>query len=227
LAGLVLGKVVGISLASWLAVRCGWAQLPAGVTWPQIVAAGLLAGVGFTMSLFVGELAFEDETLRNAAKLGILVASSTAGVLGYVGTPGRPPRARDVRRGQRIASRVPVGARQDALARLAPAQESSYDEGCFPEVVRPVHRRGRVIASPIGLATVLPLTTWRKGRRVYPTEVLLPAGTGGLPAPSLVLAHQVRTLSARRLSPTIGSIGDSAQRAQVARALSLWLDLAG
>jgi mRNA interferase MazF len=84
-----------------------------------------------------------------------------------------------------------------------------------------------VIASPIGLATVLPVTTWRKGRRVYPTEVLLPAGAGGLPASSLVLAHQVRTLSARRLSPAIGSIGDSAQREQIVKALSLWLDLAG
>jgi mRNA interferase MazF len=84
-----------------------------------------------------------------------------------------------------------------------------------------------VIASPIGLATVLPLTTWRKGRRVYPTEVLLPAGTGSLPASSLVLAHQVRTLSARRLSPAIGSIGENILRDQVAKALSLWLDLAG
>jgi mRNA interferase MazF len=84
-----------------------------------------------------------------------------------------------------------------------------------------------VIASPIGLATVLPLTTWSKGRRVYPTEVLLPAGTGGLPASSLVLAHQVRTLSARRLSSAIGTIGDSAQREQIAKALTLWLDLAG
>lgn len=84
-----------------------------------------------------------------------------------------------------------------------------------------------VIASPIGLVTVLPLTTWRKGRRVYPTEVLLPAGTGGLPADSLVLAHQVRTLSARRLSPTIGSVGDMALRERVVTALRLWLDLTG
>ena len=84
-----------------------------------------------------------------------------------------------------------------------------------------------VIASPIGLATVLPLTRWRKGRRVYPTEVLLPAGTGGLPAPLLVLAHQVRTLSVRRLSPASGSIGDTTLREHVVKALSLWLDLAG
>jgi mRNA interferase MazF len=84
-----------------------------------------------------------------------------------------------------------------------------------------------VIASPIVLATVLPLSTWRKGRRVYPTEVLLPSGTGGLPAASLVLAHQVRTLSARRLSPAIGSVGDTALREHVVTALRLWLDLAG
>lgn len=81
------------------------------------------------------------------------------------------------------------------------------------------------IAPPIGLATVLPLTTWKEGRRVYPTEVLLPGGTGELPAASLVLAHQVRTVSARRLSPAMGSLGDSALRGQVAAALRLWLDL--
>lgn len=83
-----------------------------------------------------------------------------------------------------------------------------------------------VIAAPIGLATVLPLTTWREGRRVYPTEVLLPARTGGLPASSLVLAHQVRTLSTRRLSTAIGSIGDAALRDDVVTALRRWLDIA-
>jgi len=82
-----------------------------------------------------------------------------------------------------------------------------------------------IIAAPIGLATVLPLTAWKEGRRIYPTEVLLPAGTGGLPAASLVLAHQVRTISAQRLSAAIGSLGNSALRGQVASALRLWLDL--
>src|SRR3972149_1422636 len=61
-----------------------------------------------------------------------------------------------------------------------------------------------VIAGPIGLVTVLPLTTWRTGRRVYPTEVLLPSGTAGLPEASLVLAHQVRTISAGRPPPATG-----------------------
>jgi len=84
-----------------------------------------------------------------------------------------------------------------------------------------------VIATPIGLATVLPLTTWKAGRRVYPTEVLLPAGTGGLPAASLVLAHQVRTVSIRRLSSAIGSVADAALRDRVATALRRWLDLTG
>lgn len=84
-----------------------------------------------------------------------------------------------------------------------------------------------VIAIPIGLATVLPLTTWKRGRRVYPTEVQLPTGTGGLPSASLVLAHQVRTISARRLSPALGALADAALREQVTRALRLWLDLTG
>ncbi len=82
-----------------------------------------------------------------------------------------------------------------------------------------------VIATPIGLMTALPLTTWKKGRRVYPTEVLIPAGTAGLPAASLVLAHQVRTISAQRLSAALGALGDPILRAQVSRALRLWLDL--
>ena len=82
-----------------------------------------------------------------------------------------------------------------------------------------------VIAAPIGLATVLPLTAWRPGRRVYPTEVALPAGTGHLTAAALVLAHQVRTISARRLSPAFGALTDAALREQVTRALRLWLDL--
>lgn len=81
------------------------------------------------------------------------------------------------------------------------------------------------IASPIGLITVLPLTTWKTGRRVYPTEVLLPSGTAKLPSASLVLAHQVRTVSARRLAPAIGSLGDPVLREQVTKALRLWLDV--
>lgn len=80
------------------------------------------------------------------------------------------------------------------------------------------------IASPIRLFTVLPLTTWKAGRRVYPTEVQLPAGTGGLAVDSLVLAHQIRTVSARRLSPPFGALEPAGLRRQVTAALGAWLD---
>jgi mRNA interferase MazF len=83
------------------------------------------------------------------------------------------------------------------------------------------------IATPIGLATVLPITSWRSGRRVYPTEVLVSSGTGGLTADSLVLAHQARTISAGRLSPPFGGLSDTSLRGQVTKALRLWLDLSG
>jgi NhaA family Na+:H+ antiporter len=82
--GLVAGKLIGVVLLSWLAVRTGYARLPEGITWPQIAGVGLLAGVGFTMSLFVSELAFGAGALLDAAKVGILVASVIAGASGYL-----------------------------------------------------------------------------------------------------------------------------------------------
>jgi NhaA family Na+:H+ antiporter len=82
--GLVLGKQLGITLLSWLVIKSGRAVLPEGVTWPQIYGASCLAGIGFTMSLFVTDLAFDDESLVNAAKLGILVASLVSAVIGYL-----------------------------------------------------------------------------------------------------------------------------------------------
>jgi mRNA interferase MazF len=84
-----------------------------------------------------------------------------------------------------------------------------------------------VVAPPIGLTTVLPLTTWKKGRRVYPTEVLLPSTAAGLSSASLVLAHQVRTASSRRLSARLGTVTEAGLRRQVVAALQLWLDLPG
>jgi NhaA family Na+:H+ antiporter len=66
--GLFLGKQVGIAAFSWFIVKSGRAGLPDGVTWGMIYGAGLLAGVGFTMSLFVSDLAFDSETLLNQAK---------------------------------------------------------------------------------------------------------------------------------------------------------------
>lgn len=82
LLALVIGKPLGVIGASWLAVRLGWCRLPPGVTWSSVGLVGLLAGIGFTMSIFIATLAFEDANLLNAAKLGVLLASLVAAVLG-------------------------------------------------------------------------------------------------------------------------------------------------
>lgn len=83
-AALTLGKPAGILLASWMAVRLGLCRLPPGVTWAGVLLMGLLAGIGFTMSIFIANLAFTDETLLAAAKLGVLLASTLAAVVGLV-----------------------------------------------------------------------------------------------------------------------------------------------
>jgi NhaA family Na+:H+ antiporter len=81
--GLVLGKQLGVTGFSWVAIKSGWADLPDGVGWPHIWGVSCLAGVGFTMSLFITELAFDDPSHIGKAKLGILAASLIAGILGY------------------------------------------------------------------------------------------------------------------------------------------------
>lgn len=80
--GLVVGKTVGISGFSWLAVRFGLGSLPDGVRFPQLVGAAVLAGIGFTVSLFVTGLAFGEGPLAGPAKVGILIASLLAAVGG-------------------------------------------------------------------------------------------------------------------------------------------------
>ena len=82
LIALVVGKPLGVVAASWLVVRLGWCRLPPGVTWPGVVLIGLLAGIGFTMSIFIASLAFADPNLLSAAKLGVLLASLVAAILG-------------------------------------------------------------------------------------------------------------------------------------------------
>ncbi|MCS7066285.1 MAG: Na+/H+ antiporter NhaA, partial [Fimbriimonadales bacterium] len=81
--GLLLGKPLGITLASWLAVRAGIARLPAGVGWVHILGVGFLGGIGFTMALFIAQLAYDEHTL-NLAKMGVLIGSAIAGVVGFV-----------------------------------------------------------------------------------------------------------------------------------------------
>jgi NhaA family Na+:H+ antiporter len=80
--GLTLGKPIGIVSASWLAVRFGIAALPYGVNWSHMLGVGILAGMGFTMSLFIASLAFTSPELLATAKLAILLASLLAGVMG-------------------------------------------------------------------------------------------------------------------------------------------------
>lgn len=81
MAGLVIGKPLGVGLASWIAIRSGIASLPKGVTWGMIIAGGFLSGIGFTMALFIAGLALEP-ALLDKAKVGILGASALAAVIG-------------------------------------------------------------------------------------------------------------------------------------------------
>jgi NhaA family Na+:H+ antiporter len=83
--GLIVGKPLGITLASWLAVRAGMATMPGGVTWRLLHGASWLGGIGFTMSLFIASLAFgEGAAQLDAAKIGVLGASLLAGVVGFL-----------------------------------------------------------------------------------------------------------------------------------------------
>jgi len=80
--GLVVGKVVGIMAGGWAATRLRLAVLPEGVRWSHMAGIGALGGIGFTVSLFIAGLAFDDPQLADAAKLAILVASTAAAVIG-------------------------------------------------------------------------------------------------------------------------------------------------
>ena len=84
IAGLVLGKFLGISLLSKLAVKFKIAELPQGVTWRHIYGAAFLAGIGFTMSMFISDLAFKDDGFKQIAKVGIMAASGISAVIGML-----------------------------------------------------------------------------------------------------------------------------------------------
>ncbi|MFN3379970.1 MAG: Na+/H+ antiporter NhaA, partial [Runella zeae] len=78
--GLIVGKPLGVFALSYLAVLLGWCKLPVELNWRAIVGVGFLAGIGFTMSIFITLLAFENEVIVNNAKLVILLSSLTAGL---------------------------------------------------------------------------------------------------------------------------------------------------
>lgn len=80
--GLVAGKFLGISVFSWIAVKLGIGRLPDGVNWRHLLGVAWLGGIGFTMSLFISQLAFSDPVLNEQAKLGILIASALSAVIG-------------------------------------------------------------------------------------------------------------------------------------------------
>ena len=91
IAGLFVGKQVGVMAFSWLALKLNIAEMPKGVSWKQLYGVAILTGVGFTMSLFIAGLSFADPEVLDRAKTGILAASLFAGVAGYFLLRTSPP----------------------------------------------------------------------------------------------------------------------------------------
>lgn len=82
--GLFFGKAIGISLVSYIGCKLKLAELPTGVKYSQLFAVAILGGLGFTMSLFISNLAFTDTAMLNSAKIGVLGGSAIAGFIGYI-----------------------------------------------------------------------------------------------------------------------------------------------
>ena len=82
--GLIIGKPLGVTLFSWLSVKFGLANLPVGATWKHIMGMGMLAGIGFTMSIFIALLSLQDPTYQVEAKFAILAASICSGIIGFL-----------------------------------------------------------------------------------------------------------------------------------------------
>jgi NhaA family Na+:H+ antiporter len=82
LGGLVIGKPLGILMFCYLLVQLKWGALPENVTWTQLAGIGMLAGIGFTMSIFIATLAFTDPTAQDIAKISVLLASLLSVIFG-------------------------------------------------------------------------------------------------------------------------------------------------
>ena len=82
--GLFIGKPLGILAACWILIKLKWGELPRGVNWMQLAGIGILAGIGFTMSIFITMLAFSDVATQDMAKSGVLIASVVAMIAGYL-----------------------------------------------------------------------------------------------------------------------------------------------
>lgn len=81
--GLIVGKQVGVFGVTWLMIKSGLAKLPAGANWLHIYGVACLAGIGFTMSLFIGSLSFDDPALMNQVRVGVLAGSVVSAILGF------------------------------------------------------------------------------------------------------------------------------------------------
>jgi len=81
-AGLFLGKQIGVFGSAVLVIRAGWAHLPAGASWAALYGTSILTGIGFTMSLFIGTLAFGESNYEATMRLGVLVGSALSGIVG-------------------------------------------------------------------------------------------------------------------------------------------------
>jgi NhaA family Na+:H+ antiporter len=81
-SGLFIGKQVGVLIACWLAVRCGVASLPTGADWRSLHGVAILTGIGFTMSLFIGTLAFPADDHADAVRFGVVIGSTCSALAG-------------------------------------------------------------------------------------------------------------------------------------------------
>ena len=84
LVGLVIGKPIGITLMSWLIVKLKLGTIPTGANWWHIIGLGMLGGIGFTMSIFIALLSYDDPTIQTESKFAILLSSVIAGIAGFI-----------------------------------------------------------------------------------------------------------------------------------------------
>ena len=103
IVGLTLGKQLGIFTMLALTIKSGLSPMPRGVTWIQLYAVSVLCGIGFTMSLFIGSLAFAASEAQAAIRVGVLTASLISAVLGYAILRFAPPKRESLNTGSKIA----------------------------------------------------------------------------------------------------------------------------